>query len=97
MAARGDRRPEFRDAPYRVVFCHIPLRWIDETPADYDAGGYDWFSRMSRDAWHDALVELGCPDRRVGAHPRDGLAAADGRVSLRPAGRRRPRRGCRIR
>jgi len=52
-------RPEFRDAPYRVVFCHIPLRWTDETPADYDAGGYDWFSRMSRDAWHDALVEWG--------------------------------------
>lgn len=52
-------RPEFRDAPYRVVFCHIPLRWIDETPADYDAGGYDWFSRMSRDAWHDALVNWG--------------------------------------
>lgn len=52
-------RPEIRDAPYKVVFCHIPLRWVDETPADYDNGGYDWFSRMSRDAWHDALVEWG--------------------------------------
>lgn len=52
-------RPEIRDAPYRVVFCHIPLRWIDETPVDYDAEGYDWFSRMSRDAWHDALVAWG--------------------------------------
>lgn len=52
-------RPEFADAPYRVVFCHIPLRWVDETPVDYDADGYDWFSRMSRDAWHDALVEWG--------------------------------------
>ncbi len=52
-------RPAIRDAPYKVVFCHIPLRWIDETPADYDAEGYDWFSRMSRDAWHDALVVWG--------------------------------------
>lgn len=52
-------RPEMRDAPYRLVFCHIPLRWTDETVVDYDDGGYDWFSRMSRDAWHDALVEWG--------------------------------------
>lgn len=52
-------RPEIRDAPYRLVFCHIPLRWIDETPADYDDEGYDWFSRMSRDAWHDALAAWG--------------------------------------
>lgn len=52
-------RPEIRDAPYRLVFCHIPLRWVDEVPADYDREGYDWFSRMSRDAWHDALVAWG--------------------------------------
>lgn len=52
-------RPEIRDAPYKVVFCHIPLRWIDETPADYDNDGYDWFSRMSRNAWHEALVQWG--------------------------------------
>ena len=52
-------QPEFAEAPYRVVFCHIPLRWIDESTVDYDAGGYDWFSRMSRDAWHDALVDWG--------------------------------------
>lgn len=53
------RRPEMRDAPYRVVFCHIPLRWKKEpilTPADYAAGGYDYFSLRSRDAWHDSLV-----------------------------------------
>ncbi|MDR2998258.1 MAG: metallophosphoesterase [Microbacterium sp.] len=53
------QRPGIRDAPYRAVFCHIPLRWIDETPVDYDAEGYDWFSRTSRDAWHDSLVEWG--------------------------------------
>ena len=50
-------RPEFRDAPYRVVFCHIPLRWKKEVPdAGYEKGGYDAFSRFSREAWHDALV-----------------------------------------
>ncbi len=52
-------RPEIRDAQYRLVFCHIPLRWTDESEVDYDDGGYDWFSRMSRDAWHDSLVEWG--------------------------------------
>lgn len=52
-------RPPFRDAPFRVVFCHIPLRWIEEPAVDYDSGGYDMFSRMSRDAWHDALVAWG--------------------------------------
>lgn len=50
------RQPEMRDAPYRVVFCHIPLRWIDEGPQDYANGGYDRHSGRSRDAWHDALV-----------------------------------------
>ena len=50
-------RPEFRDAPYRVVFCHIPLRWTTEVPdAGYEKGGYDAFSRFSREAWHEALV-----------------------------------------
>jgi 3',5'-cyclic AMP phosphodiesterase CpdA len=53
------RRPGIADAPYRVVFCHIPLRWIDETAPDYDGDGYDWFSRMSRDAWHESLVTWG--------------------------------------
>lgn len=45
--------PAFRDAPYRVVFCHIPLRWTDEST---DAG-YDWFSKRSRDLWHPVLVQ----------------------------------------
>lgn len=50
-------RPEFRDAPYRMVFCHIPLRWKEEAAdAGYDQGGYDSFSRFSREAWHDSLV-----------------------------------------
>lgn len=49
--------PELRDAPYRIVFCHIPLRWKDESEAfNRD---YDWYSKRSRDLWHDALVQWG--------------------------------------
>ncbi len=53
------RRPELRDAPYRVVFCHIPLRWKVEDAlksADYADTAFDSFSRRSRDAWNDLLV-----------------------------------------
>ena len=49
--------PALRDAPYRIVFCHIPLRWKKEVIPDYDKGGYDWFSYRSRDAWHPHLVK----------------------------------------
>lgn len=50
-------QPGFKDAPYRMVFCHIPLRWTQEVPdAGYEKGGYDAFSRFSRELWHDALV-----------------------------------------
>ncbi|MGJ8695761.1 MAG: metallophosphoesterase family protein [Verrucomicrobiaceae bacterium] len=55
-------QPEFRDAPYRVVFCHIPLRWKKErviAREDYGNGNYDSYSKMSRDEWHEALVEWG--------------------------------------
>lgn len=45
-------KPEFASAPYRLVFCHIPLRWIDEVKDI----GFDMFSKRSRDLWHDALV-----------------------------------------
>lgn len=50
------RRPELRDAPYRIVFCHIPLRWIDESVQDYSKTGFDRHSGRSRAAWHDSLV-----------------------------------------
>ncbi len=53
------QQPQFRDAPYRVVFCHIPLRWIEEKilgAEDYANGGYDGYSLRSRDAWNDSLV-----------------------------------------
>jgi predicted phosphodiesterase len=49
--------PELRDAPYRVVFCHIPLRWKDESESFNRE--YDYFSKRSRDLWHDNLVEWG--------------------------------------
>ncbi len=49
-------KPEFRNAPYRIVFCHIPLRWTTEKIPDYEKGGYDYFSHRSRAAWHDLLV-----------------------------------------
>ena len=47
----------FKEAPYRIVFCHIPLRWIKEETMDYASGGFDRYSRRSRDAWHDLLVK----------------------------------------
>lgn len=56
------KRPGFVDAPYRVVFCHMPLRWLDEpvlTDLDYESGKWDHYSRVSRELWHDALVEWG--------------------------------------
>lgn len=49
-------QPLFRDAPYRIVFCHIPLRWTTEKIPDYEKGGYDHYSHRSREAWHDLLV-----------------------------------------
>lgn len=53
-------RPGIRDAPYRMVCCHIPLRWTTEKPKlAYDQGAYDAFSRASREAWHAALVKWG--------------------------------------
>ena len=53
-------RPEFADAPYRLVFCHIPLRWIEEIEqVDYAGGGFDRYARSSRDLWHDSLVAWG--------------------------------------
>ena len=48
-------QPEIRDAPFRLVFCHIPLRWTDEITN----AGYDWYSKRSRDLWHEALVKWG--------------------------------------
>lgn len=56
------RQPGFVDAPYRIVFCHMPMRWLEEpvlTEADYADGEYDHYSRGSRDLWHESLVAWG--------------------------------------
>jgi len=48
-------RPEMKSAPYRIVFCHIPLRWTNET----EKRSYDSNSKRSRDLWHPGLVKWG--------------------------------------
>ncbi len=53
--AREIQKPEIGQAPYRVVFCHLPLRWLDEV-TDI---GYDRFSGRSRKLWHDGLARWG--------------------------------------
>jgi predicted phosphodiesterase len=55
--AQEIERPGIADAPYRLVFCHIPLRWRDEKPQDYDRSGYDRFCVRGRQVWHDSLVK----------------------------------------
>jgi len=45
-----------RHAPFRVVFCRIPLGWLDESVQDYSKTGFDRHSGRSRDGWHAALV-----------------------------------------
>ncbi|MFO0840832.1 MAG: metallophosphoesterase [Gemmataceae bacterium] len=49
------REPWFRDAPHRVLFCHIPLWWVR------DRKGIDWweYSRPCRDAWEPLLAAAG--------------------------------------
>lgn len=54
------QEPAFRDAPYRVVFCHIPMRWRDEFPDGYAKKGISLYStRRGREAWADALKRWG--------------------------------------
>jgi len=49
------REAWFREAPFRVMFCHIPLWWIrHRTDIDY------WeYSQVCRDAWTPLLAEAG--------------------------------------
>lgn len=54
------QQPEIAHAPYRIVFCHIPLRWHDEPEkVDYAGGQWDRYARSSRDLWHPHLVKWG--------------------------------------
>lgn len=46
--------PMLRDASYRIVICHIPLRWTKEAGAE--TREYDNFSGRSRKLWHEALT-----------------------------------------
>ncbi|MCB1097542.1 MAG: metallophosphoesterase [Verrucomicrobiae bacterium] len=48
-------QPWFREAPFRILFCHIPLWWVrDRTDIDW------WeFSKVCRDAWAPTLQEAG--------------------------------------
>lgn len=58
--AREIEKPHIKDAPYKVVFCHIPLRWRDEFVPDYTKGGehgFDHWSARGREAWHASLVK----------------------------------------
>jgi hypothetical protein len=57
--ARVIKRPEIKNAPHRLMFCHIPLRCSMEMPVDYDRGGFDLFSRRGREAWNESLVSWG--------------------------------------
>lgn len=54
-------RPEMANAPYRLVFCHLPLRWLEERENldYYDGGEFDAYARSSRDLWHESLVRWG--------------------------------------
>ena len=47
--------PWFQSAPYKIMFCHIPLWWEDEV-TDH---GYYWFQKPCREAWLDLLVKAG--------------------------------------
>jgi predicted phosphodiesterase len=47
------REPWFREAPFRVLFCHIPLWWTDEKSNP----GYFLFAKPCREAWLPLLIE----------------------------------------
>jgi len=47
------REDWFRSAPYRILFCHIPLWWTDETSNP----GYWLFAKPCREAWLPLLEE----------------------------------------
>lgn len=71
-------QPEMKDAPYKLVFCHIPLRWIKEVESvGYEKGGYDGYAKSSRDLWHDALVAWGAQVVLSGHTHQDAWLPAD--------------------
>lgn len=53
--AAAIEQPWFRQAPFKLLFCHIPLWWIDEVK---DVGHWR-FSKVCRDAWLPLLEKAG--------------------------------------
>ena len=49
------QQPWFISAPYKILFCHIPLWWSDEV-TDH---GYYWFHKPCREAWLPLLMKSG--------------------------------------
>lgn len=70
--AKVIEEPGIKDAPYRVLVCHIPLRWFNED----EVRPYDSFSRRSRDLWHDSLVKWGAQIVVSGHTHRDAFIEA---------------------
>lgn len=50
--AKAIESPEFKDAKFKVLFCHIPLYWIREKETGTFCGD-------GRKKWHDLLVKAG--------------------------------------
>lgn len=54
-------RPDFKSAPFRIAFLHIPLVWEADVPADwyrtYGKTVKGWVCDDGRDKWHDLLVK----------------------------------------
>lgn len=74
--------PEIKSAPYKVVFCHIPLRWIREHgEPNFAGGGYNHFARECRMEWNDALVKWGAQVVISGHTHEEAWIPADDRFS----------------
>jgi predicted phosphodiesterase len=71
-------RLEMESAPYKIIFCHIPLRWVNEPDrVDYANGAYDHYAKSSRDLWHQALVDWGAQVVISGHTHREAWIPAD--------------------
>ena len=57
--AKEIEKPHLASAPYKLVLCHIPLRWTKEDSPDYANGGFDHWSRRGREAWTASIAKWG--------------------------------------
>ncbi len=53
--AKVSQEPWFRSAPYKLLFCHIPLWWTEDDPSRE----YYNCHKPCRDAWQELLVRAG--------------------------------------